>query len=561
MHLLVAIYTLFVLSTHATTLSEAKPHGLGPLSRAKQHGKKMMHDRRLAPRATRSQCFVRAAATKTVSPSSPPSSKPSTTIIGQGAILLPGQSTVEPDATTTTSQTEWYSSAAPTETQWSDDWKTWWTPSASSATPTAAEPTYTPETRTPLSGVPYTASRSAPPATSSISEVPVPTGKTTLSTASLAERNAFGWFPDWSVGTYPVSSIDWSKLDIVDFAFAVPNAQFDLEFFQDSSTWTLSQLVQAGHAAGKKVRLSIGGWTGSVHFSTAVSTPENRQTFANNIADIYNQFDLDGIDLDWEYPGTQGAEGNIIAPQDSANYLLFLRLLRSTLPSDAFISAATQVWPFADESGRPMKDVSEFAKVLDWVAIMNYDIWGSSSTPGPNSPLSDACGTSTQPLGNAYAAVESWTNAGFPANQLVLGTAAYGYLQLSTATTLRTRRRRRQWSPNTVTVRNANGGTTDGQVNFAELVAQGALAYDDASGTWLGAGGFTREWDKCSSTPWLRSEASGQVVTYDDPESMAAKGRFVRKAGLRGTSTWEITGDMGGSQYALFTAARSAMGI
>lgn len=61
---------------------------------------------------------------------------------------------------------------------------------------------------------------------------------------------------------------------------------------------------------------------------------------------------------------------------DSANFLLFLQELREALPSGALITAATQVWPFAGPDGNPLKDVSAFAKVLDWILVMNYDIWG-----------------------------------------------------------------------------------------------------------------------------------------------------------------------------------------
>ena len=112
------------------------------------------------------------------------------------------------------------------------------------------------------------------------------------------------------------------------------------------------------------------------YFSTASSTSANRQKLANNILALYNQFQLDGIDIDWEYPGQAGNDGNVISPNDSANYLLFLQTLRKTLPSAAKITAATMTVPFADSQGSPMRDVSAFAKVLDWILIMNYDSWG-----------------------------------------------------------------------------------------------------------------------------------------------------------------------------------------
>jgi chitinase len=50
-----------------------------------------------------------------------------------------------------------------------------------------------------------------------------------------------------------------------------------------------------------------------------------------------------------------------------------------------------------------------------------------------------------------------------------------------------------------VTVRNGGGGDDNGQIGFADLVKQGALALD-AQGQYIGAGGFYREWDACSST-------------------------------------------------------------
>ncbi len=112
------------------------------------------------------------------------------------------------------------------------------------------------------------------------------------------------------------------------------------------------------------------------YFSPAVATASSRQTFAKNIVAIYKQYALDGIDIDWEYPGQQGAGSNQVSPQDSANFLAFLKVLRTSLPSGARITAAVQDVPFADASGNPMKDVSSFANVLDWVNLMNYDVWG-----------------------------------------------------------------------------------------------------------------------------------------------------------------------------------------
>lgn len=100
----------------------------------------------------------------------------------------------------------------------------------------------------------------------------------------------------------------------------------------------------------------------------------------NNILSAYNQFDLDGIDIDWEYPGQEGAPGNRVSPDDSDNFLAFLQLLRATLPQGARITAATQTEPFASAQGTPMANVTDFAQALDWILMMNYDVW--QGTPG-----------------------------------------------------------------------------------------------------------------------------------------------------------------------------------
>lgn len=128
---------------------------------------------------------------------------------------------------------------------------------------------------------------------------------------------------------------------------------------------------------------------------------------------------------------------------------------------------------------------------------------------------------------------------------MVLGIPSYGYLSNSNATSLRTRSAaaRRQASPvRLVTDENKS----EGQILFRSLVSQNALVLNVTSSNQTvfdAAGGFIREWDDCSSTPFLRSPDVGQVVSYDDPESLALKASFVRKVGMLGVNMWEVHGD------------------
>ena len=82
----------------------------------------------------------------------------------------------------------------------------------------------------------------------------------------------------------------------------------------------------------------------------------------------------------WEYPGSQGIGCNVVAPNDTANFLSFLQELRqSDVGKKLFLTAATPISPWKDASGNSTADVSPFAKVLDYIAIMNYDINGGAS--------------------------------------------------------------------------------------------------------------------------------------------------------------------------------------
>ena len=131
----------------------------------------------------------------------------------------------------------------------------------------------------------------------------------------------------------------------------------------------------------------------------------------------------------WEYPNSQGIGCNVISANDTQNYLSFLQELRADpIGATLTLSAAVPITPFRDASGNPSTDVSGFAEVLDYIAIMDYDIWGSwSSTVGPNAPLNDTCAAPANQVGSAVLAVKAWTAAGMPINQIVLGVPSYGH--------------------------------------------------------------------------------------------------------------------------------------
>lgn len=395
-----------------------------------------------------------------------------------------------------------------------------------------------------------TTSSIPPTATASGSAAPAPTNVNvgnTSDTRTSTNKIMAGYWPDWVASSFPPSSIDFSKFDILNYAFALPTASFGLSIPTDPSGGLLRQFVSACHSGNTSAVLSIGGWGGSTYFSPAVRTASSRSTFISNIMATYNKYNLDGIDLDWEYPNQPGS-GNIQDPSDTANFQTFLQELRSALPKGALLTGAVSLQPWTGSNGQPVGSVARAAGAMDYVMLMNYDVWGSSSTPGPNAPLANLCGNSSQPSANAASAVKAWSAAGMPRSKILLGVPAYGYISASSKTILRSRRRR------AVTLTSMDGSTTSGQINFKSLVSQGALKLGE-DGLYDGAGGFEKYWDNCSDTPYL---ADGKtVVTYDDTSSIYDKGAFASAAGIGGVSMWSIDGDT--KDWALTNAAIAGM--
>ncbi|CAO1619336.1 unnamed protein product [Parajaminaea phylloscopi] len=410
---------------------------------------------------------------------------------------------------------------------------------------------------------------SAAPSRTASSSTTKTTNPAKETTPASSSQIVGGYWPSWTASQLPPEKIDWTKYDIMCYAFAEPGTDATVSIPSwDASL--LKRMVTSAHAGNTKILLSLGGWGQSKGFSPSVASDTMIAKFVKSIRKVYDTYNLDGIDLDWEYPNNEAA-GNY-NPADTKNFQTFLQALRAGLPSGALITAAVAQAPWLASSGNPVGSVARAASALDYIMIMNYDVWGSSSNPGPNAPLADLCGNSTQPGASAAASVKQWAAAGMPRSKMLLGSPLYGYVSTSSKTKLKQRslddgestsmRRSihsRPLSPRydaSVSAAEKRALTSgDGQVGFSSLVSQGVLSLSGSQ--YVGSGGFTKYWDDCSDTPYL---ANGQkVITYDDPDSLFDKGKFVKEAGLGGSSVWSIDGDV--SSGALIKSIRKGMGL
>ncbi|KAJ3501720.1 hypothetical protein NMY22_g18825 [Coprinellus aureogranulatus] len=404
---------------------------------------------------------------------------------------------------------------------------------------------------------------SAIPSTDAPSNAPAPAPTSTGSTDSLpghggmneAVTVATGWYPAWEKESFPPSAIPWSRYNMMTFSFALTT--------QDPSVLDLvgeEETLRTFAAEAKKNNvtslISVGGWTGSQHFSSAVATEDSRAAFQKAILGMVTEYGLDGVDFDWEYPNADGIGCNEKSPQDAENFLTFLKGLRAD-PAGAnlVLTAATSTKPFNGPDATPLQDVSGFAEALDFLAIMNYDIWGSwAQTTGPNAPLKDSCAPTGSQMGSAESAVAAWTAAKFPANQILLGVAAYGHsfrVDLSAAKSSNgalsvyapfDKANQPLGEGETSSVPTPNKcGVPEGPAGvwtFRGMIENGFLGPDGNP-----AEGIDYTFDECSETPFVYQQQNQTFISFDDAKSFTAKGEFINQKDLRGFAVWHVLGD------------------
>ncbi|KAF9226360.1 glycoside hydrolase family 18 protein [Gyrodon lividus] len=399
---------------------------------------------------------------------------------------------------------------------------------------------------------PSTASAASPTPTSVTTPGNPSSGNTTTG-AGTNSKISMSWFADWHPNFF-VSNISWTPYTHMAFFTAQPSSSGTVEVILNDPSM-VDQFTSTALANNVKPILTVGGWAGSIYWSSSVATAQSRSTWVNSLVQYANAHGFTGLDFDWEYPGKQGIGCNIVSPQDSANFLSFLQEMRQQAPN-LTLSAAVSIEPFVDATGFASKNVSDFASVLDWIEVMNYDVFGTfSSVVGPNAPLNDACATATgSQEGSAVSAVAAWTQAGFPAKQIVLGVPSYGHsytVPKATATTGNTLNIYTpfdktnvpigdSWDPpsNSADICGNPGTGNSGVYNFWALIEDGFLNQDGSV-----ASGMNSLFDQCSQTPFVYNPSSQIMVSYDNAQSFTAKGQYIDQAGLLGFSMYEAGGD------------------
>ena len=232
---------------------------------------------------------------------------------------------------------------------------------------------------------------------------------------------------------------------------------------------------------------------------------------------------LDGIDLDWEYPG-QGVAGIKYRTEDKQNFTLLLKTLRTQLDAQSEAQNRTGRDRYTltiASADREYFDHTEMEKLhvyLDWINIMSYDFFNSlTSTTGHHAGLyaSEFAAPADR---NADSSVRQHLASGIPPDKLVLGVAFYGR--------------------GFVGVKPLHNGLNQPYERY-----EGDHKYADLEDRFIGRQGFVRYWDERARAPYLWNGASKTFITYDDPQSIRAKADYVRDNRLGGMMFWELSQD------------------
>ena len=315
---------------------------------------------------------------------------------------------------------------------------------------------------------------------------------------------SMGYYASWAPTQYPISEIEWTGLTHIAMAFYLPNQDGSMTL-AGGNPQLATDLIAAAHAHGVKAIASIGGADSQTGFKQATASG-TVATFAANLVSLLTTTGYDGIDIDWE-PMDKADEPAVI---DIANRI------RKAKPS---VLLTIPIGEINVNLGADLSGFAAIAAAYDQLNIMSYGQAGAWS--GWKSWHSSALyHTDSATPTSIDSTVKLYLAASVPAAKLGIGIGFYGLCYSSPVT-----------APD-----QALGGSTlvasDGTISYANIVTN----YYSAS---------ARKWDALARVPYLSFTSAHApdgctYISYDDEQSIAEKGAYVKAKGLGGVIQWEL---------------------
>ncbi|WP_344156694.1 glycoside hydrolase family 18 protein [Kribbella yunnanensis] len=298
----------------------------------------------------------------------------------------------------------------------------------------------------------------------------------------------------------------------------------------------LNQLKQLKAKYPKlRISISLGGWTGSKYFSNA-ALPEVRAAHVKSCTDLWIKGNLpglpagaakgifDGIDLDWEWPASEGNPGNVIRPEDKQNFTGLVHEYRKQLDKASWpfkgrynLTAFLPADPAQVDRGFEVRNVF---KDLTFGTTQGYDYHGAwDPQTNQQSSIDGPAGDPTATEFSSQVTIDAYIARGAPRSKLVMGVPFYS----------------RGWTG----VTNANNGLFQNATGPAPATYE--AGYEDYRILKSKLSSFTVHRDTKAGFAWLFDGTT--FWTWDDPTEMKRKAQYISHRNLGGAMIWSLDGD------------------
>ncbi len=333
-----------------------------------------------------------------------------------------------------------------------------------------------------------------------------------LSACSASRRSgAYNVVGYYSGDSLSLLRYDLTKLTHLIYGFGhVDSGNFVVNRYKDSATLRAFTTLKKQNP-GLKTMIALGGWGGCRPCSQTFSDSLLTRKFAASVGNFLNQFELDGIDLDWEYPVIPGPPGHAYQPSDREHFTRLVRELRGVLGDKKLITFAAGGFQRYLDSSIAWGNVEPY---IDFVNLMTYDlVHGYSTETGHHTNLYSAT-RSGESIDNAIRFFRTNT---FPLKKLMVGAGFYA----------------REFGD----VSQVNNGLFQ-EGRFLRMVD-----YTTTIDKYTSQNGYKYHWDRKAKSPYWYNREQQIFVTGENKRSVKLKCRYIRKHHLGGLMYWEIKTD------------------
>lgn len=295
-----------------------------------------------------------------------------------------------------------------------------------------------------------------------------------------------------------------------------------------------------------KILPSIGGWTLSDPFFD-LHDATKRATFIKSVKTFLETWKFfDGVDIDWEFPGGGGANPSLGNPEkDKPTYTLLMKELRQMLNELSQKTGRKYELTSAIGAGEAKianVDYTTAQQYMDYIFVMNYDFAGHFDLKNLNhqTSLYTANDIGTTSVHSTEKAINALLNQHVKPQKLVVGVAEYGRAWAGV----------HNYQPNKPFT-----GIATGPMKSGNMLAEGVPLYKEIVNHFK-SGNYKEFYDDKAQAAYIFNDQTGELISYDNPRSVEAKGHFVSAKNLGGLFSWEI----GNSNGDLLNAMHEGLG-